>query len=378
MADTYPIPTVFWITPWYPSRIHATLGNFVERHTRVASRRAEIYLLHFFSSSHSNNQIEPIKEAGFQGHHYFYKNSMTGKVRLFIHLIQQLRTRSARTAIVHLTIFHETYWIAVLCRLIIRKPVVCTEHWTGYHNGKFQELPLWRRMMIRWSSGFVDEFLPVTKHLGQCMVQCFHRRISYSVLPNVVDTQVFTPGAEGGKKFDFVHISTLDTQHKRPEAILRQFAKVKDQYHSATMSMGGDGDNRGLIKLAEELGLGNSVTFFGELKSREVAEKLRQSRCLVLYSRYENFPCVIPEAWACGTPVIASDVGGIREWLTDELGLLVSPDREDDLGEAMLLFMKNKHIYKRDVLAEYASKHFGEESVTQLVNTIYNRHLMHV
>ncbi len=377
MAVTRPIPTVLWITPWYPSRIHTTLGNFVERHARIASRTADIYLLHFFCSSHTNSQIEPIKEADFQGHHYFYKNSLIGKVRLLVHMIHHLRTRSAKTTFVHLTIFHETYWIAVLSGLIFRKPVICTEHWTGYHSGKFKELPLWRRMMIRWSSGFVDEFLPVTKHLGQCMVQCFHRKIPYSIIPNVVDTRVFTPGAEERKKFDFVHISTLDAQHKRPEAILRQFAKVKGQYHSATISMGGDGDIRGLRKLAEELGISNSVTFFGELNSQEVAERLRQSYCLVLYSRYENFPCVIPEAWACGTPVIASDVGGIREWLTDELGVLVSPEHEDDLGEAMLLFMKNKHRYKRDLLAEYASKHFGEESVTQLVKSMYNRHVKH-
>ena len=316
-------------------------------------------------------------EKNFNGHHFFYSNSLIDKVRLFIHVFYQLLVKSSGTELVHLSVFHETYWIAFLSRIILRKPVLCTEHWTGYNNGKYQELPKWKRMMIRWSSSFVDEFLPVTDHLGLCIEKCLNRKITYSILPNVVDTDVFTADPRERKNFDFIHISTLDSDHKRPEAILRQFAVVKDRNCDATIAIGGDGDDTAIKKMAEKLNITDSVTFFGELNSEEVALKIRQSCCLVLFSRYENFPCVIPEAWACGVPVIASDVGGIREWLTEDLGILVNPDREDELGKAMLLFMEKRESFSCEVLAGYATRHFGKDSVAKLIEIIYNRHVKH-
>lgn len=373
MSEAQRIPVVLWITPWYPSRIHSTLGNYVERHAMAASGVSNLYLIHFVKNVENITQTESLRGPKFEGHHFFYGRNLTGKVRLYAHLIFTLFKNLGKTDIVHLNIFHETFLIAVLSKIILRKPVICTEHWTGYHNGHFRKLPVWKRLLMPWAAGFVDEFLPVTHHLGQSMEKCLNRKIHFSILPNVVDTGIFRPKLTGEKAYDFIHISTLDLQHKRPHIILRQFARLRLKFPEARLTMGGDGDIRTLKELADELNLGNSVEFFGELNSREVADRLRQARCMVLYSRFENFPCVIAEAWACGIPVISGDVGGIRYWLTDDLGILVDPDREDDLGNAMADFLLGSKKFDPTALSCYAGDHFGLKSIEVLIRDKYGQ-----
>ena len=59
--------------------------------------------------------------------------------------------------------------------------------------------------------------------------------------------------------------------------------------------------------------IGLPVEFTGRLDISEVAKQMKSADVLFLLSRYEGFGCVIKEAQACGTYVVASDVGGISE-----------------------------------------------------------------
>ncbi|MCB4234228.1 glycosyltransferase family 4 protein [Kaistella anthropi] len=71
--------------------------------------------------------------------------------------------------------------------------------------------------------------------------------------------------------------------------------------------------------------------------SQEVSEKMRASDCFVLFSDYENFPCVLLESLSTGTPVIATKVGGIPEVVNEKNGILIS-NSKDELYEAMKKF----------------------------------------
>ena len=56
---------------------------------------------------------------------------------------------------------------------------------------------------------------------------------------------------------------------------------------------------------------------------------------LVLPSFHESFGLVLLEALACGKPVIGSDVGGISEIITDDVGLLINPNDASSLCDAI-------------------------------------------
>ncbi|WP_160160589.1 glycosyltransferase [Thermaurantimonas aggregans] len=356
-------PRVLWITPWYPSKLHSTLGNFVKRHAEVASQHAELFIFHYFKNSKTTTEVEFFSERDFSGVHLYYTPGLFGKIQLFLFLVRILLTRGSSTDLIHLNIFHETYWTVFPLKWLLKKPILCIEHWTGYHNGNYSKLPKWKQSLIKWSAKHVDEFQPVSHHLGQAMQSALGISLPMHVVPNAVNVDVFKPMPGVQKQFDFIHLSTLDFKHKRPDAILRQFAQVLRRYPKTNMAIGGDGDLTPLIELAEELNIRNAVTFFGELSAEEVSAYFNASRCLVLYSNYENFPCVIPEAWACGIPVVASDVGGIKEWLNVEQGVLVDPKNESDLKKAMIYFLENSEKYLPDALRAYSTAYFSYASV---------------
>jgi len=87
----------------------------------------------------------------------------------------------------------------------------------------------------------------------------------------------------------------------------------------------GDGPDRAALEQrASELGLDGRVRFTGSRSREEVLRTLYAADAALLSSRWENFPHLVIEALAVGTPVIATAVGGVPEVVRDgENGLLV-------------------------------------------------------
>ena len=92
------------------------------------------------------------------------------------------------------------------------------------------------------------------------------------------------------------------------------------------LDIAGEGPNRSALeKMSRRLGA--NVRFHGRLPRSKVLELIRSSSVLALPSRsYENQPLAVLEAFACGVPVVASDIGGIPELIQPgEDGFLVDP-----------------------------------------------------
>jgi glycosyltransferase involved in cell wall biosynthesis len=100
----------------------------------------------------------------------------------------------------------------------------------------------------------------------------------------------------------------------------------------------GDGSARGALeRLAQELRVESHITFTGWLDHDQVGKYMDDAVALVIPSIWpENFPTVVLEALAAGTPVIGSRVGGIPELVTDgETGLLIEPRDASALAAAL-------------------------------------------
>lgn len=87
------------------------------------------------------------------------------------------------------------------------------------------------------------------------------------------------------------------------------------------------------------------IQFAGAASPLDVPERLREFDCLIVPSLwYENAPLVIREAFAAGTPVVASQLGGHSELLASGGGLLYDPEQPGELAACMLRLMTEEGL----------------------------------
>ncbi len=98
---------------------------------------------------------------------------------------------------------------------------------------------------------------------------------------------------------------------------------------------------------------------------------MQQSSALLMFSRYENLPCIVLESLCCGLPVICSRVGGLPEVIDDNNGILVEKGNVHALAEAMIQMMEGYPAYNRNQIAEKASALYNYDVVGKRYAAIY-------
>jgi glycosyltransferase involved in cell wall biosynthesis len=103
-----------------------------------------------------------------------------------------------------------------------------------------------------------------------------------------------------------------------------------------------------LVRHARELGVDGRAAFLGPQPRRMVFELLRAADAALLSSSWENFPHMAVEALAVGTPVIATDAGGVTEILRDEWNGLLVPIRDPEaLSGAIRRYVDDEALQQR-------------------------------
>ena len=120
---------------------------------------------------------------------------------------------------------------------------------------------------------------------------------------------------------------------KQPMMIIKAFKKFVDSHPNAKLIIGGYGPLwQEMIDTVHSYNLDHYVDFIGKLDSDQIASEMNKASAFIHISDYETFSVVCAEALCCGTPVIASAVGGIPEFIEDgKNGILINhnSDKED-------------------------------------------------
>jgi D-inositol-3-phosphate glycosyltransferase len=122
------------------------------------------------------------------------------------------------------------------------------------------------------------------------------------------------------------------------DVLIRSLPLLK--HRDAQLLIGGgsasDEEQRRLHQLASQLGVADRVTFLGAVPQERLPLYYAAANVVVVPSHYESFGLVAAEALACGTPVVASQVGGLPTIVRDdENGLLVTWRRPEGFAEAI-------------------------------------------
>ena len=256
-----------------------------------------------------------------------------------------------------------------------RLPYVLSENWTGYYterkDGYRQKSRLYKQLS-KLAYRNCHRALPVTEDLGLKMNQLLGK-IPFTVIPNVVDTTQFYPSlGKANLKTRLIHISTL-SYHKNIEGLLEVTEKLYRTRKDFELYLVGPASEE-IINWTKERSLLNTCLFFtGPIPYQSVAKYIRESDALVMFSRYENLPCVILEALTCGLPVISTDVGGIREVINPENGLLIPSENKEDLFKAMNYMLDNTGSYDRQKIAQSAHDQFNYENIGKQFTAVYKK-----
>ncbi len=192
------------------------------------------------------------------------------------------------------------------------------------------------------------------------------------ILYNPVNTEIFTPATPSPNELILL-LAGNQYQHYRLKNALETLALVKKQYPEAKILITGKlnwlPDQQETRRMAQEwidqLGIANSVTFYGPYNQSE-APKIFQSAHILLHTRY-NDPCptVVLEALASGLPVVYSNSGGTPELVGPDAGIGIDtqlnwekeqPPSPDALADAVLKIVANRNAYVQAARARAVTK----------------------
>jgi glycosyltransferase involved in cell wall biosynthesis len=208
----------------------------------------------------------------------------------------------------------------------------------------------------RWTLPRADRLIASGRNEGEMLASLYRvpsERLMVILTP--IDTIAFRPldrtvacqraGLDSARRY-LLFVGRLDDRVKRVSALIQAFAALAAEHRDVDLLVVGKGnDGSKLRRLAAELVPGR-VRFQGWISGAEALAPLYSAaECLVLPSWREGFPAVVGEAMACGTPVLASHVGGVGELvLESQTGWLIPPGDDGALAAGLAFVLTHPAI----------------------------------
>jgi glycosyltransferase involved in cell wall biosynthesis len=375
---------------WYPTWLDPLPGDFNQRHIKAASLSKHQIVLYIGKDatgtlSKAELRVNQLTETAIEIIFIYPKGKMLlfdafRSNFLFLRYLfmygKIIRQKFGKPALLHSYIVMRGGLAGLLLSKRWKIPFILTENWTIYYPADPGYLPK-RNFVFKWlvKKIFknVKRFLPVTENLRDQSAKLLGS-VPSTVVPNVVETNFFNyQSSPVDAVFTFIHVSTMEYQ-KNPEGLLRCFKKFNEKYTGTFLQMVGPYPPA-VAQYAFSIGLNDAnIEFTGAVSYTTVAEQLKKAHALVLFSRYENLPCVILEAFCAGLPVISTRVGGIAEVINKGNGILVDSENEQQLVEAMMkIYLEYQVYYDRGAISKEASQNFSYEAVGRKINEVYKQ-----
>jgi glycosyltransferase involved in cell wall biosynthesis len=176
-------------------------------------------------------------------------------------------------------------------------------------------------------------------------------------------------------------VGRLDDGVKRISSIIKTFINLEHGHSDVDLLIVGAGpDGEYLKQIAGEYS-GTRVKFLGWMSGVDALRPIYNiAECLLLPSLREGFPTVIGEAMACGTPVLASKVGGIQEMVVHtETGWLINPGDDRALNEELSNVLSYPDITRtmRMQVRKMAENNVSVAAVTNQLRNCFLQTLKH-
>lgn len=368
---------ILFISSWFPSKIEPTNGNFVQRHAESVALLHDVEILHAIGDPTQKETYVFDEQIinGIKTLIVYYRNSRNP----FLNIIRRMKayqkgfSKMQKPDLVHANVLHNSMLFAVYLKKRFKIPFVISEHWSGFLKINRHKVSKTQLFVAKIIANHADFVLPVSNYLSNDLKE-LKWNTQLAVIGNVVDTDLFRVKLESENKdpFIFLHISNL-IPLKNPDKIIDSALKLRKEFDNFELHIGGDGDVENLNALIRDNRAEEYIKTFEILSSKEVAEKMRQSDCFILFSDYENLPCVLLESLSSGTPAIATKVGGIPEIINDRNGVLISNNKAELLLAMRNVLRQNMRFKNAANLHQFVENRFSMLVIAKKINFIYKK-----
>ncbi|RDI97050.1 glycosyltransferase family 4 protein [Dyella solisilvae] len=234
-----------------------------------------------------------------------------------------------------------------------------------------------RRLQIRSALRGAAAVVTVSRALAEKAVALDAPRSMVHVLYNGVDPALFSPGSRSQARAHLhlppdtplvLYVGNLK-ESKGCLDLLEAFPALMAAQPAARLVYVGAGPCWGpLLERATALGFAERVHLVGAIPHDALGDWFRAADLLCLPSHNEGVPNVVLEAMACGTPVVATRVGGIPEVLPDVAGLL-TPAHDRQALSGALVEASSCH-WDREAIARQASAFRWDDNVSRLADIL--------
>lgn len=204
------------------------------------------------------------------------------------------------------------------------------------------------------------------------------------IIPNSIDLNIFSPKSVFLKRSNLLSDLGMEfaeyivigvgrlVKEKRYDLFLMTAHQVLKKKTNVIFLIVGDGDQRGeLERLSTDLGLSSNVRFLGE--RAKVVDYLGNSDLFLLLSDFEGLPLTILEAMAMGLPIVATDVDGTGEVLSQGGGILIERNNYLQAAKSVLGLLDDP--LKRRKLAEegqcIVQAQYNIKSIVKQIDKVY-------
>lgn len=377
-----PYKKVLFISSWFPDRITRSNGDFIKRHAQTAATNNDVVALFVKHDPGMQEKKELVEsqEGNYREVLIYFKRKegiahnflkIYSYLKLYLWGYKYVLKKYFEPDLIHANITFPIGIIAYIYHLLFKKPYVISEHWSAYLSINNSKLSFWRKLIDKKVVRSAALMLPVTKNMKESLIGLGYKA-KYVVLPNVVNIERFSPSDKPTEIKTFIHLSTLNDKVKNISGMMQAVKKLSEKRKDFKLEIVGLENVVEHIEYAKKLGIyGKFVSVDEEIAHDEVPDRLRKSTCLLMFSNFESLPCIIIEALASGIPIISSDVGGIKEYISKTEGILIPKGDIDKLLEAMDFMLDNFESFSPKHLRDFAISNFSPKAIAHQLDVIY-------
>jgi len=212
----------------------------------------------------------------------------------------------------------------------------------------FRWQPWWKRKAVRYCLREADLILAVSRFVEE-HVRRLEPKARVEVAYLGVDPERFAPASLQQRKpviLTVAHLTAKSIVYKGVVDLLEAFAHVAKRKPEARLRIAGAhrGGEATLARRAKELGLSSRVELIGEVEHSRIHRLYQEAMVYAQLSRVESFGLCVAEAMSCGTPVVVSGAGGLRE-VAGGVGATARPDDPEEVADVVCSLLEDRRLW---------------------------------